>query len=75
MNHTISLDPKVEQRLLVLARKRRLTPDQLLQELVDEQFLELAASDEADDVYARYLAGEESTVSMEELEKRIGMED
>ncbi len=69
MHHTINLDNESETRLAVLVKARRLSPERLLQEIVDDQLLELAANREADDVYERYLAGNEETVSLEKLEK------
>ncbi len=36
MNHTIQLPPQKEQLLMSVAEKRNMTPDQLLQEIIDD---------------------------------------
>jgi ABC-type phosphate transport system auxiliary subunit len=46
----------------------------VLQEILDEYLSDLRASMEADEVYARYLEGKEKTITLEEMEKRFGME-
>jgi predicted DNA-binding protein len=73
MNHTIAIPSEAEALLASLAQARRVSADQLLAEIIDEHLVEMALSQEADEVYARYLAGEEETISLDVLEKKLGM--
>jgi hypothetical protein len=74
MEHRVNLTAEAEDQLRALAEAKRLDADSVLQEILDEYLSDLRASMEADEVYARYLEGKEKTITLEEMEKRFGME-
>ena len=72
--HNIQFDPQTE---LALSRQAALAgkdADQLIRDLVSEFLAEQAVTEEADAAYSRYLAGQEKTVALDELEQRLGLE-
>ena len=48
--------------------------DQLIKDVVSEYLAEQADIEQADAAYSRYLAGQEGTVSLDDLEKRLGLD-
>ncbi len=73
-SHTITLDPDTERRLAELAAEKGMDPDELIREAITEHLDELAETEEAERAYQRYQRGEEGTVSLEELERDLGLD-
>jgi len=71
--HTITFDAQTEQRLSELARHEGKQPDELIRELVEDYLEEQADAAAAEAAYQRYLAGEEKTLTLEEMEKRLDL--
>ena len=72
--HTIELDAHTEAALTQLAAMAGKDSDQLIKEVVSEYLAEQADIEQANAAYSRYLAGQEGTVSLGDLEKRLGLE-
>jgi len=72
--HSIQFDPRTERELDRLAGKTGRSADDLIAEAVREFLEEQSDMAAADEAYDRYLAGEEKTVSLDELGRRLGLE-
>jgi predicted DNA-binding protein len=72
--YSIQFDPNTEKRLVEFADHQGLSPEQLIQEAVIEYLAELNTAEDAEAAYQRYLAGEEKTLSLEDIEKRLDLE-
>lgn len=72
--HSIQFDPRTERELDRLAGKTGRSADDLIAEAVREFLEEQGDIAAADAAYDRYLAGEEKTVSLDELGRRLGLE-
>lgn len=72
--HSIQFDAQTEQTLSRQAAIAGKNTDQLIQDIVSEFLAEQAAAQEADAVYSRYLAGQEKAISLDELERQLGLE-
>lgn len=72
--HSIQFDPRTERELDRLAGKTGRSADDLIAEAVREFLEEQGDMMAADAAYDRYLAGEEKTVSLDELGRRLGLE-
>ena len=72
--HTIQFDPQTEQALSQFAAVAGKDADQLIKDVVSDFLTEQAEIQEADAAYSRYLAGQEKTVALDELERRLGLE-
>lgn len=72
--HSIQFDPRTERELDRLADKTGRSADDLIAEAVREFLEEQGDMMAADAAYDRYLAGEEKTVSLDELGRRLGLE-
>lgn len=72
--HTIELDLHTEAALTQLAAMAGKDSDQLIKDVVSEYLAEQADIEQANAAYSRYLAGQEGTVSLDDLEKRLGLE-
>ena len=66
---TPSTDTHTEAALSQLAATAGKNSGQLIKEVVSEYLAE-----QADAAYSRYLAGQEGTVSLDDLEKRLGLD-
>lgn len=75
MEYTIHLSADDAEQLASLARQRKLPEGRVLQELVDESLADLRDSRVADEIYARHLAGDEPSLTLEDLERRLGLAD
>ena len=72
--HTIQFDAHTEATLTQLAAMAGKDSDQLIKDVVSEYLAEQADIEQANAAYSRYLAGQEGTVSLDDLEKRLGLE-
>ena len=72
--HTIQFDAHTEATLTQLSAMTGKDSDQLIKEVVSEYLAEQADNEQANAAYSRYLAGQEGTVSLDDLEKRLGLE-
>lgn len=74
MTHTIEFDPGTEQALTRLAASAGKDADQLIREAVSDFLRDQDDADAGDAAYSRYLSGQEKTVSLDDLERRLGLE-
>jgi len=72
--HTIQFDAHTEAALSQLAATAGKDSDQLIKDVVSEYLAEQADIEQANAAYSRYLAGQEGTVSLDDLEKRLGLD-
>lgn len=72
--HTIEFDPTTEQALKQLAARAGKDTDQLIREAVSDLLAEQDDIATADAAYARYQSGQKKSLSLDELEKRLGLE-
>ena len=72
--HTIQFDAHTEAALSQLATMVGKDSDQLIKDVVSEYLAEQADIEQANVAYSRYLAGQEGTVSLDDLEKRLGLD-
>lgn len=72
--HHITFDADTERRLKELAADQGMSPDDLIQEAVAQHLDEVMEVEEAQRAYQRYQRGEEGTVSLEELERDLGLD-
>jgi predicted DNA-binding protein len=72
--HTLQFDTHTEQTLNQLATRAGKETDEFIKDVISEYLEEQGGVIEADAAYTRYLAGEEKTVSLDELERRLGLE-
>jgi predicted DNA-binding protein len=71
--HTITFDSDTEKRLADLAQHEGKRPDELIRELVQDYLEEQEDATAAEAAYQRYLAGEEKTLTLDEVEKRLDL--
>jgi predicted DNA-binding protein len=71
---TIQFDPRIERELTHLAAREGKNLEQLVQDVMSEYLEEQADIEAANAAYDRYLAGQEKTISLDELERRLGLE-
>jgi RHH-type rel operon transcriptional repressor/antitoxin RelB len=72
--HTIEFDARTEHALNRLARQAGKNAEQLIREAVSEFLSEQDDIEAANAAYTRYLAGQEKTVPLDELERRLGLD-
>ena len=72
--HNITFDPDTERRLKELAADKGMSPDDLIHQAVAEHLEEIVEAEEAERAYQRYQRGEEGTVSLEDLERDLGLD-
>jgi len=72
--HTIELDAHTEQALSRLAAIAGKEPDQIIKDVLSNYLEEQADTEAADAAYSRYLAGQEKALSLDELERSLGLE-
>lgn len=72
--HSIQFDPQTEQALSRQAALAGKDADQLIRDVVSEFLAEQADMEEANAAYSRYLAGQEKTVTLDDLERRLDLE-
>jgi RHH-type transcriptional regulator, rel operon repressor / antitoxin RelB len=70
----IRLPAEIEKRLAKLAKRTGRTKSFYAREAILEHLDDLEDIYLADQVYARYLKGEEKTISLEESMKRLGID-
>ncbi|MFZ4703221.1 MAG: hypothetical protein ACOYMG_24530 [Candidatus Methylumidiphilus sp.] len=67
--HTIQFDAHTEAALTQRAAMAGKDSDQLIKDVVSEYLAEQVDTEQADAAYSRYLAGQEGTVSLDNLER------
>ena len=72
--HTIQFDAHTEAALTQRAAMAGKDSDQLIKGVLSEYLAEQADNEQADATYSRYLAGQEKALSLDELERGLGLE-
>ena len=72
--HTLQFDTHTEKTINQLAALAGKDADEFIKDVIQDFLAEQAETQEADAAYARYLAGQEKTVSLGELERLLGLE-
>lgn len=72
---TINIPSNLENRIDLLAREKGQTKDYLICHILDTYFQDRAESQLADEAYAEYLANGKKTISLAEMEQKLGLAD
>lgn len=72
--HTIEFDSNTERALIRLAAHAGKDTDQLIKQAVSEFLGEQEDIAAADAAYLRYQAGQEKSLSLDELERQLGLD-
>ena len=71
---TIHLDPAIDRRLEALANATGKQPADIVHEALAAYLEDLEDAKTAEEILARLERGEEGTVSLEDLEKHLGLD-
>lgn len=72
---TVNIPEQLENKLTLLAQEKGQTKDYLLSNILDSYFQEKEESLLADEAYAEYLANDKKTLSLAEMEQKLGLAD
>lgn len=72
---TVNIPEQLENKLTLLAQEKGQTKDYLLSNILDSYFQEKEESLLADEAYAEYLANDKKTLSLTEMEQKLGLAD